>query len=661
MYNADLRQPEFLRLRALLRNGLHPMNRYASLAALFALSFGALALVAAQPTAAIDLRYHWASAPSLLMLIAFAARRLPSVLRSQVLGLGALLLSLIVLWWTWQEGMSNWNFIVGILPSYDASSYFSDAQRILAGLPISDASSRRPLFAAFFAALLGIAGNDLQAALLLTTLLVMAALLLCVRLLPTPHVLTTVFVLVIFLYYRRFIGTTLTEHLGLALGLMAFGCLVRGVRDRSRLLISGGMFLLALALNARAGAFFILPLLILWFAHLEATPGRIISWKWLAVLVVAVAAGFAANLVILLLMGGRGAAAFSNFAYTFYGLVYGGDWTLAAVQHPELAPLSANVHAAAIFSLALQHVLDQPISLLLGAIKAWAVFLPTVYIFAASHHSMAIALVPYFVLSVLAAFGLFCCLRDRHDPLASMILVALVGIWISVPFVPAWDSDQMRAYAATIPFLAWMPALGAHVLWATTEEFAMPASSPGQENVVPFVVLGLGAVVLVCLVLPMVVRGSLPAMSAGAPAAACPAGFSQVTAMLLPGTLKSVGMDDERPDLKSAGKLFIVNPAAGLSAARTLIYAGTPPSPSLLVRNALKEYAPASVRQFVGTLRSGERLGYAMVREGIAAEAGLRLVFLGRGVVAAYATRAYCAGRTDGRLGALTLESAEAP
>jgi hypothetical protein len=623
------------------------------------LILGTLALVAVQPTAAIDLRYHWSSAPISLMLIAFATHRLPSVQRNQMLAFGALFLSLIILWWTWRGGLSDGSLIVGVLPYSDAGGYFSDAQKILAGQPISDFASRRPLFAASFAGLLGIAGNDLQAALLLTTLLVMAALLLCVRLLPTPHVLTTVFVLVIFLYYRRFIGTTLTEQLGLALGLMAFGCLVRGVRGRSRLLIAGGMFLLALALNARAGAFFILPLLMLWFAHLEATPGRIISWKWLAVLVAAVAVGFATNRAVLLLMGGQGAAAFSNFAYTFYGLVYGGDWTLAYAQHPELAALPDNAHAAAIFSLALQHIQEQPTALIVGAIRAWTVFLPTAYVFGASLHPVAITLVPYFVLSVLAAFGLLACVRNRRDPVASMMLVALVGIWISVPFVPPWDSDQMRAYAATIPFLAWLPALGAQGLWAV-ETWAMPDPPSEQENAVAFAVLGIVAVVLVCLVLPMAVRGSLPAVPTKAPATACPSGFSDVTAMLLPGTLQGVGTDEERPDIKSVGKLFFVDSAAGLSAARKLIYAGAPPSPSLLVRNALPEYAPVTVRQFVGTLRSGERLGYAMVREGTAA-AGLRLVFLGREVVATFAARAYCAGRTDGRLDALTLESAEAP
>ena len=631
-----------------------------SLTALFALISGTLALVAFQPTAAIDLRYHWASAPSLLMLIAFATRRFSLVLRNQMLALGALFLSLIVLWWTWREGLSNWNFIVGILPSSDAAGYFSDAQKILTGQPLSDFASRRPLFAVFFAGLLGIAGNDLQAALLLTTLLVMAALLLCVRLLPTSHLLTTVFVLVIFLYYRRFIGTTLTEHLGLALGLMAFGCLVRGVRNRSRLLIAAGMFFLSLALNARAGAFLVLPLLMLWFAHLEAPPGRIISWKWLAVLVVAVAAGFAANRAVLLLMGGQGAAAFSNFSYVLYGLVYGGDWTLASAQHPELATLPANAHAAAIFSLAMQHIVEQPTSLFVGAIRAWAVFLPTAYVFGASHHPMAIALVPHFVLSVLAAFGLLGCVRDRRDPLSSMMLVALVGIWISVPFVPPWDSDQMRAYAATIPFLAWLPAMGAQGLWAAKEERVTPAASSGRENVVPLAMLGLGAVVLVYLVLPLVVRGSRPAMSAGSTSAACPSGFSPVTAILLPGTLQSVGAEDERPDLKIVGKRFLVDPVAGLSAVGALIYAGTPPSPRLLERNALAEYAPEPVRQFVGTLRSGERLGLAMVRDRSVAESSLRLVFLGQGLVAVYAARAYCAGRTDGRLDALTLESAEA-
>lgn len=642
----------------MLRNGLYPMKRFVSSTALFALIFGTLSLVAVQPTAAIDLRYHWASAPSLLILIAFATRRFPAVSRNQMLALVAVVLSLIVLWWTWREGLSNWNFIVGILPSSDAAGYFSDAQKILAGQPLSDFASRRPLFAAFFAGLLGIAGNDLQAALLLTTLLVMVALALCVRLLPTPHVLTTVFVLVIFLYYRRFVGTTLTEHLGLGLGLMAFGCLARGVRDRVRLLIAAGMFLLALALNARAGAFFMLPLLMLWFAHVEASPGRIISWKWLAVLVLAVAAGFAANRAVLLLLGGQAAAAFSNFAYVFYGLVYGGDWTLASAQHPELATLSANAHAAAIFSLALQHMADQPISMLVGAIRAWAVFLPTVYVFAASHHPMAISLVPYFVLSVLAAFGLWLCVRDRRDSLASMILVALAGIWISVPFVPPWDSDQMRAYAAGIPFLAWLPAMGAQGLWAA-ESQAMPDPPSGRENVVPFAVFGLVAVVLVCLVLPLAVRGSQPATLLPTPATACSSGFSHVTAALLPGTLQSVGAEDERPDLKSVGKRFLIDPVAGLSAARGLISAGAPPSPSSLVRNALAEYAPEPVRQFVGTLRSGERLGLAMVREGSATEAGVRLVFLGREVAATYGARSYCAGRTEGRLDALILESAE--
>ncbi|NEQ25146.1 MAG: hypothetical protein F6K28_39910, partial [Microcoleus sp. SIO2G3] len=40
------------------------------------------------------------------------------------------------------------------------------------------------------------------------------------------------------------------------------------------------------------------------------------------------------------------------------------------------------------------------------------------------------------------------------------MVVATLGILASVPCVPPWDADGMRAYAATIPFIATLPVIG---------------------------------------------------------------------------------------------------------------------------------------------------------------------------------------------------------
>jgi len=39
-------------------------------------------------------------------------------------------------------------------------------------------------------------------------------------------------------------------------------------------------------------------------------------------------------------------------------------------------------------------------------------------------------------------------------------IAAWAGILLSVPFVPPWDADNMRAYAATLPFVVALPVMG---------------------------------------------------------------------------------------------------------------------------------------------------------------------------------------------------------
>ncbi|HWU40616.1 MAG TPA: hypothetical protein VN203_23465, partial [Candidatus Acidoferrum sp.] len=58
------------------------------------------------------------------------------------------------------------------------------------------------------------------------------------------------------------------------------------------------------------------------------------------------------------------------------------------------------------------------------------------------------------------AAGLVVLWRNHRRPLPLLIIAAWAGILFSVPFVPPWDADNMRAYAATIPFVVALPIMG---------------------------------------------------------------------------------------------------------------------------------------------------------------------------------------------------------
>src|SRR5438552_4092515 len=60
-----------------------------------------------------------------------------------------------------------------------------------------------------------------------------------------------------FLFYRRFLGSLLTENLGLSLGLIGIALLLQSLRMEKYqvILVAYGLFVLTMALLARAGAF----------------------------------------------------------------------------------------------------------------------------------------------------------------------------------------------------------------------------------------------------------------------------------------------------------------------------------------------------------------------------------------------------------------------
>jgi hypothetical protein len=378
--------------------------------------------------------------------------------RTLVLILFALPLSAL-----WKSGRSDGSKIGGLLPFSDADHYYHCASILAEGqgfsaLPEGAFCSRRPLFASALGGLFAATGHDLRMALALLVLINAVACLLAAGELRAAHgaVAATVFVVTLFLFYRPLAGATLTEQLGLPLGAVGFAALWRsGRRDEPRMAIFG-LFLLTFALIARAGAFLALPCILVWCAAGGGRPARA-SLRRFGLGGGAVALAFLLNAALVRTIGVPGSS-FSNFSYTLYGVVFEGDWKLASKEHPELAPLGEEERSRRILALALDEARAQPLRLARGCLRAWRGSLGGSYFFRYALDERVKLL-----LGVLTVAGLARCLVKRHDRLCSLLLAACLGVVASIPFMPPWDGD-VRVHAATVPFLAALPAVAAGFL-----------------------------------------------------------------------------------------------------------------------------------------------------------------------------------------------------
>lgn len=356
----------------------------------------------------------------------------------------------------WSSGGNNSLYLqIGLFPVSDARHYYSGALNLLEGGRLSVIASRRPLFSGVLATLLGLIQQNLQVTLAILVLISAISCFLLAREVQRSHgtvagalVLTTTY-----LFYREFIGSAMTENLGLALGAIGLAIIWRGAFDQKIYLCLFGILMLTLALNARAGTFFILPALILWGAWSFRGSSRFSS-PFLLGGVSFVIFGFILNSIVFKAISSFQAGANSNFSYSLYGLIVGGNWTTIFTEHPEVQGLSDVEKGKTIYALALKAFLDNPLSLVSGSFRAWEEFLWDGVIF--SFVDIKIVNVSLQFLSLIALIN---CYYQRQKVINSLIIASTIGILLSVPFVPPWDAGT-RAYAATIPFICLLPALG---------------------------------------------------------------------------------------------------------------------------------------------------------------------------------------------------------
>lgn len=421
----------------------------------------------------------------------------------------------------WTEAVSDFSVMVGLYPHADALSYLRDAIGLPHGNELSGFSSRRPLSSGFWAVLLFLGHGNIKFALAGMVFITSLSLVLPAREVAKTHGWFAAYIMFIglLLFYQRIIGTGLHEHLGLLLACISFAYIWRSAQSHLLTFALVGIFVLSLSLNARAGAFFILPLLAIWAGYAWKESSRF-SFKVFVYACLAFSAGFVLNGTVLYSIG-QPSAHQGNFSYMLYGLAHGGDWARVYRDIPELKSLPEQERNRAIYDLARKQMLKNPSSAASGIIKAYrSFFLSTEGAYSFVNFALQRSIVQltakpslreisstrglsgimkeiqsnpnkyvhiastfflFVFLSILAVLGVLD-LFKTHAFTHILLVFAGLGIIASVPFAPPWHADLMRAYAATLPFMCAFPAVG---LTSALKILKKRASEPAPDDKLP--------------------------------------------------------------------------------------------------------------------------------------------------------------------------------
>ena len=421
-----------------------------------------------------------------------------------------MLLFALTLSYLWTSGFSD-NFVIsGLLPYKDAKNYYLGASLLLNGLPIRIAGQAlgRPLFPGFLSSLLLLTGQDLKIALAVLTQLAGIGLYLSARQVRQAMgaLAGALYITFMYFYFQFAVGYAMSESLGFIGGCFGFTLIWNAARSRKWFDILLGLAILMMAISARAGAFFIFPMLALWVGWIFRGTKRFSLLSVILVLVILAAGYFIVNTIYPRLLGVPEGSSFDNFAYTIYGQVRGG-----AGWHSAIDELGTR-NPSRVYQAAWEAFLAIPSDFFRGVAKAYTdFFLPGergIFVFGAKDHNYALDLVLWGLTIIIMFRGLYLLIFKRRSNISTLLLAGFVGIFLSIPFLPPIDGG-MRFYASTMPFLFVLLAVGVSRFVNCDEE---PASAKNEIFFLRFTSVSILA--LTVLLPPMTLRASIrPALT----------------------------------------------------------------------------------------------------------------------------------------------------
>lgn len=369
--------------------------------------------------------------------------------------------------WLWTSGRTISLAVGGAYQVSDAMAYWTCASALLDMGHFGNATSftsewcqRRTIYPHMLSGLAWIAQKNIYSTLLLQAVMVCLVILALVRRSSTyVGFAGVILVTVLLLRYATtdLFALTMTENAGLIFGCIGLASLLKSAETRSMGWAAAGIGMFSIALNARAGAFFILPFLVLWSGIFAYWLKRKIH-VWLFVAVIAAIAGFVLQAMLVVAVGGNPSSSHGNFSYVVYGLASGGaGWQQVLIDHPELSG-SDTLMSKTIYALAWDKIRLHPELLMQGLTKNLAQFATTgTYGFEKlGGWSHLIKLCWWFAWIPL--------LTNARKPAYLLIALSSLGIIVSTPFL--LGDGGSRIFAATVPVDVVQIALGFH--WAVS-------------------------------------------------------------------------------------------------------------------------------------------------------------------------------------------------
>ena len=363
------------------------------------------------------------------------------------------------LMFNWSGEVLSYFFIGGLLPNSDAGNYYEGARNLLIEGDLSIWSSRRPMMTTYLASILAISNFSLiDTVSIISGLAAFSIALVAASIRRTEPAAVALWAFVLmFFFYNGYVGTTLSENLGLTVGGLAFVSLWAAADKRKIHLFLLGVFFMTLAQITRSGAVLVLPLLIMWGVFWLAS-----NWRERLVFllggITAIIAGFLINRLLLLAGGGDPALAFSNFSDTLYGLSVAsqlsiGAWKQIVIDYPDVASLTEPARSQSIYRLAFDNIISQPGTLATALLRN----LQT-YTISNGGLNMVAGTKAWVLVQIPSLLGVFWCIRDYKNPRYALLLLVLGGILLSATIVT--EDGGLRVFAATVPFSAVIAALG---------------------------------------------------------------------------------------------------------------------------------------------------------------------------------------------------------
>ena len=350
---------------------------------------------------------------------------------------------------------NRFNLLGGLLPNADPSLYLSLANQWGDGIRVVTPQTTRQFFPCFLSAMLWICRRDLKTIVSIFTLITAVLSFVAWRQVRITFgwLGATLFLALVFFFYRcEVVGLLRTEQLGLWFALIAVALMLQGLREKREALWCTGLFSLVMGLNTRAGAYFMLPLLIL-FSGWIFPRGR---WGWRSIFAAGVTCliGMLLNLACYWIFFAPPRPT-SNFWLCFYGMLKGGNWVTAMNEiGPPYDRTNSIAHQKAIVLLK-----AEPLLVLKGFWKT-CIFVWTDNTFY-GHPPTAGAFRSWMKwLTVLGAVipWSWSVVQKRRAELEWFVFLIVLGVVISLPFAPPWDGGR-RVYAVAFPFLYLSPVM----------------------------------------------------------------------------------------------------------------------------------------------------------------------------------------------------------